>query len=329
MAKGANQKLKLLYIAKALNERTDDEHGISVQEIISYLNDYDIDADRKTIYLDLDELRRFGYDIEKEQLGRNVYYRLISRDFELPELKLLVDSVQSAKFITERKSRQLIKKLESLVSIHEAKKLHRQVIITGRVKSMNESIYYNVDKLHAAIGEDRQIRFHYFQWNVKKEQELRRGGEWYRISPWALLWDDENYYLVGYDAEARKLKHYRVDKMSDISSVDKRRDGREVFEALDIPKYSKGLFGMYGGKEERVTILCRNDMAGAIIDRFGKDVSLIPEDSEHFTVSVNVSSSGQFMGWIIGLGEGVKIISPPSMVEEMRKTAERLTKQYK
>lgn len=327
MPKGANQKLKLMYIAKALSERTDDEHGISVQEIISYLNDYDIDADRKTIYLDLDELRLFGYDIVKEQIGRNVYYRLASRDFELPELKLLVDSVQSAKFITERKSRQLIKKLEGLVSVHEAKKLHRQVIITGRVKAMNESIYYNVDKLHAAIGEDKQIRFHYFQWNVKKEQVLRRGGEWYRMSPWALLWDDENYYLVAYDAEAGKLKHFRVDKMTDIAAVDKRREGKEFVQ--DIAAYSKTLFGMYGGKEERVTILCRNDMAGAIIDRFGKDVSLIPQDSEHFTVSVNVTASGQFMGWIIGLGDGVKIISPPSVVEEMRKTAERLTEQYK
>lgn len=329
MAKGVNQKLKLMYIAKALSERTDEEHGISVQEIIEYLNEYDINADRKTIYQDFTELEHFGYDIVHEQKGRNVYYRLASREFELPELKLLVDSVQSAKFITERKSRQLIKKLESLVSVHEAKKLHRQVIITGRVKAMNESIYYNVDKLHAAIGEDKQIRFHYFQWNVKKEQELRRSGEWYRVSPWALLWDDENYYLVAYDAEAGKIKHFRVDKMTDIAAVDKRRDGKEVFQAIDIAEYSKSLFGMYGGKAERVTILCRNDMAGAIIDRFGKEVSLIPYDSEHFTVSVNVSTSGQFKGWIIGLGEGVKIISPPSMVDEMRETAAKLAEQYK
>lgn len=328
MAKGANQKLKLMYIAKALSELTDEEHGITVQEIISYLNELDINADRKTVYQDFNDLAQFGYDIVKEQKGRNVYYHIVSREFELPELKLLVDSVQSAKFITESKSRQLIKKLEGLVSVHDAKKLHRQVIITGRVKAMNERIYYNVDKLHAAIGEDKQIRFHYFQWNVKKEPELRHGGAWYRISPWALLWDDENYYLIGYDAEAGKLKHYRVDKMSDIVAVDKRRDGKDLFDALDIPKYSKGLFGMYGGDEVRVTIRCRNDMAGAIIDRFGKDVSLIPEDDEHFTVSVNVSSSGQFIGWIVGLGDGVKIISPVSMVEKMRETAERLAAQY-
>ncbi|MGN0564187.1 MAG: helix-turn-helix transcriptional regulator, partial [Candidatus Heritagella sp.] len=199
MAKGSNQKPKLLYLAKIFAEYTDEEHGLSMQEIIARLNQYEINADRKTLYLDFEELRHFGLDIVSEQKGRNVYYFLASRDFELPELKLLVDCVQSSKFITERKSRELIKKLESLVSKHNASQLQRQVILSGRVKAMNESIYYSVDTIHNAINGDKQIRFQYFQWNVKKEMELRHHGAWYQISPWALVWDDEYYYLIGYD----------------------------------------------------------------------------------------------------------------------------------
>ncbi len=328
MPKGRNQKSKLLYLAKFFREETDEEHALTVQELIDKLDALDIPADRKTIYQDLEELRLFGLDIVKEQRDRNVYYHLASRDFELPELKLLVDSVQSSRFITERKSRELIKKLESLVSVHEARQLHRQVIISGRVKTMNESIYYSVDKLHTAINGNRQIRFQYFQWNVNKEAELRHGGSWYHISPWALVWESDYYYLIGYDAEADALKHYRVDKMLRLSVVDKPRQGAEQFSELNLARYSQSVFGMFRGEETAVTLLCINGMAGAILDRFGKEVSLIPYDEGHFTVRVSVAASQQFMGWIIGLGSGVKIISPESMVEAMQQEIRRLTKEY-
>ena len=191
--KGENQKLKMLYIVQLFSRETDDAHKLTMPEIIAKLAAEGVNADRKTLYQDFDELRRFGFDIISEKEGRNYYYYLGSRDFELPELKLLVDSVQSSKFITDKKSGQLIKKLESLVSKYEGSQLHRQVIIAGRVKTMNESIYYNVDKIHAAIGADRQIRFKYFDWNLKKEMEPRYGGRWYQLSPWALMWDDEKY----------------------------------------------------------------------------------------------------------------------------------------
>ena len=190
MAAGDNQKLKMLYLVKILSEETDDSHALTLQEIVSRLEAYGVNADRKTLYKDFVELENYGYEILREQIGRTVTYHLGAREFELPELKLLVDAVQSSKFITEKKSRQLIKKLESMASIHEAKHLHRQVLISGRIKAMNESIYYNVDMLHEAINADRQIRFQYFQWNVSRKQELRRNGEWYRISPWCLMWDD-------------------------------------------------------------------------------------------------------------------------------------------
>ena len=328
MAKRSNQKLKLLYMARIFHEHTDEEHGLSVREIISLLSSYEVNADRKTIYLDIEELRRFGMDIVSSQQGRNVYYHLVSRNFELPELKLLVDSVQSSKFITERKSRELIRKLESLVSKYDAKQLHRQVILSGRVKTMNESIYYSVDKIHAAINEDRQISFHYFQWNAEKKMDLRRGGALYHISPWSLIWDDEYYYLIGYDPESGLMKHYRVDKMLHLEVTENRREGKEIFKKMDLPKYSKGLFGMYGGETVAVTLLCENNMAAPIIDRFGKEITLTPIDKDHFLTRVTVCASEQFLGWVIALGKGVRIVGPDRVVDAMKDEVRRLTEQY-
>ena len=328
MAAGDNQKLKMLYLVKIFSEETDDSHALSLQEIVDRLEAYGVNAERKTLYKDFGELEKFGLEILSEQSGRNVLYHLATRRFELPELKLLVDAVQGSRFITEKKSRQLIKKLESLDSIHEAQRLQRQVLITGRIKAMNESIFYNVDMLHEAINADRQIRFQYFQWNVRREQELRHGGEWYRISPWCLLWDDENYYLVAYDANDRKIKHYRVDKILCLSITDKPREGKQQFKEFDAAKYTRSLFGMYGGKLTRVTLEGRSDMVGPLIDRFGKDITIQPIDDDTFTASVEVSASRHFIAWIIALGDGVRITGPKSLVEDMRAEAKRLAELY-
>ena len=328
MAAGDNQKLKMLYLVKIFSEETDDSHALSLQEIVDRLEAYGVNAERKTLYKDFGELEKFGLEILSEQSGRNVLYHLATRRFELPELKLLVDAVQGSRFITEKKSRQLIKKLESLASIYEAQRLQRQVLITGRIKAMNESIFYNVDMLHEAINADRQIRFQYFQWNVRREQELRHGGEWYRISPWCLLWDDENYYLVAYDANDRKIKHYRVDKILRLSITDKPREGKQQFKEFDAAKYTRSLFGMFGGKLTRVTLEGRSDMVGPLIDRFGKDITIQPIDDDTFTASVEVSASRHFIAWIIALGDGVRITGPKSLVEEMRAEAKRLAELY-
>ena len=328
MAAGDNQKLKMLYLVKIFSEETDDSHALSLQEIVDRLEAYGVNAERKTLYKDFGELEKFGLEILSEQSGRNVLYHLATRRFELPELKLLVDAVQGSRFITEKKSRQLIKKLESLASIYEAQRLQRQVLITGRIKAMNESIFYNVDMLHEAINADRQIRFQYFQWNVRREQELRHGGEWYRISPWCLLWDDENYYLVAYDANDRKIKHYRVDKILRLSITDKPREGKQQFKEFDAAKYTRSLFGMYGGKLTRVTLEGRSNMVGPLIDRFGKDITIQPIDDDTFTASVEVSASRHFIAWIIALGDGVRITGPKSLVEDMRAEAKRLAELY-
>ena len=326
--KGYNQKLKMLYLVKIFSEESDDNHYLTMQEIISKLAAYGVNADRKTIYQDIAELRDFGLDILTDKDGRNYYYYLGSRDFELAELKLLVDSVQSSKFISEHKSRDLIKKIESLASRHDASQLHRQVLIAGRVKTMNESIYYNVDKIHAAINADRQIKFRYYDWNLKKELEPRYDGMWYRLSPWALMWDDEMYYLVVYDAKHDKVTHYRVDKMKEISLLDEPREGKEAFKEFNLAKYTSSLFGMYVGDETKVTLEGDNSMVGVIIDRFGKDIIIIPVDKDHFQTVVTVAVSTHFLGWIMSLGGGVRIVGPDSVVAQMKDMIKDLSEQY-
>lgn len=318
MAKGRNQKLKLLYLTKIFMEKTDESHALTLAEITTILNGYEVTADRKTLYLDFEELKHYGLDIISEQRSKTVVYYLASRDFELAELKLLVDSVQSSKFITEKKSNSLIKKLESLVSEHESKQLHRQVITSGRVKTMNESILINVDSIHSAINNNRQISFQYFQWTPDKQRELRHDGQRYTISPWHLVWDNENYYMIGYDSDSEMIKHFRVDKMLRISSGNEKREGLKKMKEFNIATYSRTLFGMLGGESTRVTLQCHNSMAGVIIDRFGKDTVMLRHDDEHFIAYVEVVPSDQFLGWIIGLSSYVQIMEPSSVVKRIK-----------
>ena len=329
MPKGSNQKFKLYRLAQIMQEKTDDEHYITMPEIMKELAKYDITADRKSIYNDLRDLSVFGIEVEGEPDGNRYHYHVVDRAFELPELKLLVDAIQSSKFITEKKSNALIKKLETLVSKYDAQKLQRQVFVSGRIKTMNESIYYTVDAIHNAISADKKIKFQYYQWNEKKEMELRHSGAWYHISPWGLSWNNENYYLVGYDSEEEKIKHFRVDKMLHIKLSKESREGNEHFKKLDMADYAKKSFGMFGGKERTVKLLVKNNLAGVIIDRFGKDVMMIPADNEHFTVSVDIHVSKQFLGWVFSLGENIKILGPDDVGEMMKGEIGRLVGQYK
>ena len=324
-----SQKLRLTYLVEILQKKTDEEHRMTMQELISELGNYGIKANRKTIYDDIELLRMIDVDIIGVQEGQSYFYYLGSREFELAELKLLVDSVQSAKFITEKKSNELIRKIESLTSEYNAKQLERQVYVSGRTKADNESIYYNVDKIHTAIASNAKICFQYFRWTVEKKQELRHNGKVYCISPWALSWDDENYYLVGYDTEADKIKHYRVDKMLHLEIVPYKREGKELFRKFDMAAYSKKVFGMFSGVEQKVKIRFENALAGVVIDRFGKDVTMFRTDEEHFTVLVDVAVSRQFLGWIIALGDGVTVLGPENVVEEMREIGKGLLEKYK
>lgn len=328
MPKGTNQKFKLYYLAKIMVEKTDEEHYMTMPEIIAALSAYGVTADRKSIYTDLKDLEQLGIEVEGEPVGNRYHYHVVGRQFELPELKLLVDAIQASKFITARKSNELIHKLETLVSKYEAAKLQRQVFVSGRIKTMNESIYYNVDEIHNAIGENRKIRFQYYQWNIKKEMELRHGGVFYHISPWGLTWEEDNYYLVGYDSAADKIKHYRVDKMLHISMSEEHRDGGEYFKQTDMASYTKKSFRMYGGDEVCIKLRVKNGLAGVVIDRFGKDVMLIPAGADHFTVSVDVQVSNQFLSWVFALGEGAEIIGPDSVITQVKEYIQLLGRQY-
>lgn len=329
MAKSSNQKLKLLYLMKIMLDKTDEEHGLSTADIISSLAAYDIGAERKSIYDDIEALRCFGLDILKTQNGRQTDYRVVSRDFEMPELKLLVDAVQSSKFITRKKSDELIKKIESFASVHEARQLHRQVFVANRIKTMNESIYLSVDQIHTAITLDKKITFQYFEWSPSKEKLLRHGGAFYCVSPWALTWDDENYYLIAFDSATNKIKHYRVDKMLKISVSEDVREGRELFENFDMAIYSKKTFGMFGGNEETVHLRCKNRMANVIIDRFGTETIMSVTDSEHFEITVRVAVSPVFYAWLLNFGSDIKIISPQNVIEGFRNLTLDALEQYK
>ena len=317
MARSERQKLKLLYLAKYFLEQTDETHPVTVAKLIAALNVHEIQAERKSIYDDIAALQAFGMDIVQLR-GRNGGYFLASRTFELPELKLLADAVQSSRFLTEKKSLALIRKIESLTSVHAAKTLQRQVVVLGRVKTMNESIYYNVDELHAAIAADRTVTFRYFEYAPTKQQVFRRNGARYEISPFALTWDDQNYYLIGYDAPAGILKHFRVDKMQELTMTETPRSGHAIFDARDRSRYETQLFDMFSGEAQTVRLVFENHLAGAVIDRFGKDISLIAADENHFTVSVSVAVSPRFFGWLAGFGTGVRIDAPAAVRDQMR-----------
>ena len=328
MARSSYQKLKPLYIMNYLLQNTDEDHPVTVNQIISYLDSQGISAERKSIYSDIEALQYFGLDIVQAGSGRSCGYYVAHRNFELPELKLLVDSVQSSKFITHKKTASLIKKIETLASIHEAQLLNRQVFVKNRIKTMNESIYYNVDEIHNGISKNRKIRFLYFEYNVQKERQYRRNGAYYVVSPFALTWDDENYYMVAYDSAAAMIKHYRVDKMEKISILEEDRDGMEAYQALDMAVYARKTFGMFTGQEENVVLRFENHLVGAVLDRLGRDVFIVPDGLDHFTVRTDVIVSPQFFAWVLGFGSSAQIIGPKPVVNKMRKHIQSVAALY-
>ncbi|SEL82809.1 Predicted DNA-binding transcriptional regulator YafY, contains an HTH and WYL domains [Butyrivibrio sp. ob235] len=329
MPKGTNQKLKLYYLAKILLEQTDDEHGLTMPDILEELDRYEVSADRKSIYTDIEALNDIGLDVVGEKSGKYFVYHIGSRRFELAELKLLVDAIGSFKFITEKKSNALIKKLTTLASTYEATQLERQLAVQGRVKTMNESIYYTVDEIHSAISENKKISFKYMTWDTEKKLVPRK-AEPYVISPWRLTWNDENYYLIAFDSESGKIKHYRVDKMDKIEILDERREGKEHFKAFDLAAYTNRAFGMFGGEGTMVTLTVKDEMVGVIIDRFGKNITIKPSKKKGWSdARVEVAVSDQFFGWIFGLGTSVKISAPASVVKAYKTEINNLLEFYK
>ena len=326
MSLKANQRGKLLLLQRFLEENTDAEHPATMEQILSWLEANAEVSNRKTVYEDLAWLRDQGLDIQSVRMGRGMGYYIGSRAFALSELKLLVDAVQSSKFITESKSMSLIGRIEKLGSVHQARQLRHQVWVRGRIKTMNESIFANVDRISAAIESNKQITFRYFTWNVRRERVFRRDGARYEASPWALLLDNENYYLLAW--EGGTMKHFRVDKMLDIRVAEKPREGREAFGALNMAAYTDSHFGMFSGEIDRVKLCFQNSLAGVAIDQFGPDAMLIPYDEEHFTVTIRTAVNVQFFAWLLGLGDGVRILEPQSAIDAMREHLDSVRRLY-
>lgn len=325
MAKSAKQKLKLLYLKEILMRKTDEEHPINATGLISELNKYDIEAERKSIYNDLECLADYGVDLMLIP-GRDGGYFVGSRDFELPELKLLVDAVQSSRFITNKKSDQIIKKLSALSNIYEEDKLKRQVYSINRIKSQNESVIYVIDEINSAIQNSVKISFQYLKWSVDKKLVPKHDGKTYIVSPIAMVWDDEYYYLVAYDNVEGIRKHFRIDKIKNVSALKEKRELDD--KRIDIADYSKKMFGMFGGKVEGISILCPNEKVGIFIDRLGTDISVIKSDEKNVRIHVEVALSPQFFGWITSLGNDVKIIGPESIRDQYVSYLKKTLEQY-
>ena len=320
MAKSSNQKLKLLFLKEIFEEYTDKDTFISMEQILSLLEKRGITAERKSIYEDIYVLQDMGMDIE---LVRNKGYHLNSRTFELAELKLLVDAVQASKFITESKSGELIKKLEGLTSKNNAKELQHSVIMRERIKSMNESVFLNVDIIQSAMAKNKKIVFKYFEWDINKARHFRKEGGNYKVSPWALTWDDENYYLLAHDKESNIIKHYRVDKMVDIMLSEESREGRDTTNRFDTANYSRKMFGMFGGETKRVKLRCHKSLIGVFIDRFGRNIIVTP-DGDYFEVIVEVAVSPVFLSWLMQFGKKIQVIAPDDVKGELLSLANEI-----
>lgn len=323
MAKGANQKLKLLYLLDILMKNTDEDHPMSMKGIIDSLAKADVAAERKSIYSDIEELRKFGIDVETSTKG----YYIASRDFELPELKLMVDSICASRFITEKKSRMLIEKIESLASRYEAGKLQRQVFIADRIKNANESIYYTVDTISEAINKNKKIAFKYFDYTPEKTKKLRNEGKEYVVSPYSLTVCDENYYLISHFPKYERLTHFRVDRMCEINVLDETAEDAEKImgKGFSIGEYSKKIFNMYSGESIRVSIKCHNSVINAVIDRFGEGVFMEKCDDENVFVYPNVDISPTFFAWIFTFGGKMKIEAPRGVKEQFNSMLKNFT----
>ncbi len=321
MPKTAEQKTRILTLLTILRRETDEAHPMTEAELRARLLSNGIEAERKTVLSDLHALEDYGFDIVNRR-GRGGGFFLASREFELAELKLLVDAVQSSKFISEKKSRMLIRKLYTLTSNYDAGKLARQVYVSGRVKRENPAALYTVDTIHTAIAEKRQLAFRYSEWTLSKTLRPRHNGAVYTVSPYMLMWEEGYYYLVGYDEGAKIPKHFRVDKIADIKLRETARGGNEAFKNFDPAIYARETFGMYGGEETLVTLECVNDLVGIMIDRFGEGITIQPVDDETFRTTVRVRVSPVFLGWVIGYGADMRIVAPDDVAKRLRTLAE-------
>lgn len=323
MAGKPDPKLKILLIKDLLERASDEVKGVTASEISDHLASMGLSAERKSIYADIDTLRRYGMDIAAVRRNGRTEYRLMSRTFQLPELKLLVDAVGASKFITRKKSLELIKKLSSLASERESRELRRSIYVERRVKTMNESIYYTVDAIHAAINANKKLEFQYFDYTPAKKRALRRGGEKYVVSPLSLNYAEENYYLFGYNSASGGIRTYRVDRMLEAAALDDMRDVNDITRAFDPAASSREMFSMYSGELRSLTLRFDDRLSTVAIDRFGEDASIRPLEGGGFALTADVMVSPNFFGWIFSLDGRAEILSPDDVREKYRDFARR------
>lgn len=319
------QRLKLFHILDYMLENTDDEHTVKAAEIIAHLhNKFEISAEEKTIYSDLRLLDEYGYSTEYD--GRSRGWRVLDREFDLSELQLLIDSVQASRFITQKQAKVLTDKLKKKASRFARPLLDRRCYVQNRTRSSNNSIIYSLDDIHAAIANNWQIKFKYFYFTPKKKKEFYKKGEHYIASPYALLWSNNNYYLLAF--ESGKMKHFRVDKLDSLEIVFEKREGIDVFKKMKLSERSTQIFSMYSGEVKHVKMRFSNHLANAVIDRFGEDIDMINDDGRHFIIRTDIEVSPQFFGWLCGLGRAAKILGPEDVIEEMREHVNKIADMY-
>lgn len=337
MAGSTNQKIKLLGIVRILRKKTDDSHGITLDDLVKELEKkYNVTAERKSLYKDFQKLEELGYDVAKSKKNRTYYYYLLSREFETAELKILIDTVQFSKFLTPSKKKKLINKLMDLTSVYGAKELKDQIYIDeiDKVKfedcnlKWNEKIYYNVDRLYRAINKKLQVKFHYICWDTSKQKNYKRKGKKYVQNPFYLVEKNENYYLIAYDEKAGFVKHFRVDKMEDIEILDKSIVGKEELDNIDVNSYCQKRFSMFGGEEREVTLKFKNELVGVAFDLFGHEIEIKNQRKNTFEITVDVVCSSQFYGWVFSSEGDVQIVGPNDIMEEFVGYLRKIRAQY-
>lgn len=329
MPRSSNQKQKLLMLADIFRTETSEDYPITLARLIEILGNNGIEAERKSLYDDIEVLCQYGMEIEKVGASRNTAYYYAGGTFGLHELKLLADAVACSKFITEKKSKELVSKLSSLANRHDADELKRNVIVSDRVKNANEQIYYNIDAIQQAIREKKKIRFLYFDFDRKKNKKYHNGGAYSEVSPYALCWREENYYLVGYYGKYEGVTNFRADKIEKVEILDEKRI--EPPKDFNLNEYTKKRFGMFSGSDVRVTLRVHNSLSGVIFDRFGKNITVYNDDDDenYFVINQPVTASPIFYGWVCQFGEKMQITAPDSVREDFRSFVKQIYNLYK
>ena len=308
-----NNNSRILYILKLLEEYTDEQHPMSITDIVEYLDKQEIKAHRRTIITDIESLKEFGIDIITIKSTQNKYF-IGNRNFELPEVKLLIDAVESSKLITQKKSSELIRKLTALASRNQANELNRHIYVDDRVKPENEEVYYTVDSIHNAINNNKQIEFKYYQYTGRKEKIYKNDGYVYNLSPYALIWSEDHYYVIGFSRKHNKISKFRVDRMAQTKIT--AMDSMSRPESFDVAEYAKSVFEMFDGETRTVELKCTNDLMDVIVDRFGESVNTTELGSNCFKAIVDISISPTFYGWVFGFGNKMSILAPIDVKNE-------------